>query len=281
MNKNDLLAFLSGLAEKNNAEFLEKLESRKLEELTFHDAYRDNRRVSSISRDNYERFYGNKKFYNTVALSTEYVRNWIEKNSPGKIVLDYACGNGFNAIRMAKAGAELAIGIDISEVSINNSRAAAREEGVCENSYFLQADCEHTLLPDNSIDLAICSGMLHHLDLSYAFYELRRILKPSGRILVIEALDHNPLIKLYRNITPQMRTEWEKNHILSYRDIDFARRFFAVENIRNWHLFSIAGAYLPGAMPFLNFLDRHLLKMPGIRKMSWMITFEMRKLAKG
>ncbi len=54
------------------------------------------------------------------------------------------------------------------------------------------------MLDDNYIDAIICSGMLHHLDLSYAFLELRRILRAEGKILAaIEALNYNPAIKLY------------------------------------------------------------------------------------
>ena len=127
------------------------------------------------------------------------------------------------------------------------------------------------------IDVCICSGMLHHLDLSYAFPELRRILKKGGKILAIEALDYNPLIKLYRNLTPQMRTDWEKAHILSYKDINFAKRFFDVRDVRHWHLFSIAGVYFPVALPFFRFLDSFFLKLPVIKLMSWMFTFELHK----
>ena len=97
---------------------------------------------------------------------------------------------------------------------------------------FFQADCEDTKLPDSSIDLIICSGMLHHLDLSYVFPELRRVLKADGKILAIEALDYNPAIKLYRLITPDMRTEWEKAHILSFSDLEFAKRYFNVKNVK-------------------------------------------------
>ena len=62
----------------------------------------------------------------------------------------------------------------------------------------MQADAENTMLDDNYIDAIICSGMLHHLDLSYAFLELRRILRAEGKILAaIEALNYNPAIKLY------------------------------------------------------------------------------------
>lgn len=203
---------------------------------------------------------------------------WIEKHCKDKIFLDYACGNGFNAIRAAKAGAELAIGLDISDVSIKNARESAKSEGVENNIFFLQGDCENTGLPNNCVDVVICSGMLHHLDLSYAFCELRRILnKKRGVILAIEALDYNPFIKLYRNMTLQMRTEWEKTHILSYRDIDFAARFFDVKNIRHWHLFSIMGLYIPFALPFLSMLDMIVLRLPLVKLMSWMFSFELHK----
>ena len=127
-----------------------------------------------------------------------------------------------NTIRAAKAGAELSLGFDISSVSVENAREASKEY---DNVRFFQADAENTQLPDNSIDRVICSGMLHHLDLSYAFPELRRILKPGGKILAVEALNYNPAIKLYRMLTPSMRTEWEKAHILSLRDITFAKDF--------------------------------------------------------
>ena len=44
-------------------------------------------------------------------------------------------------------------------------------------------------------------------------------------VLGVEALDYNPLIKLYRQLTPDMRTEWEKAHILSLKDLRFAQKF--------------------------------------------------------
>jgi len=75
----------------------------------------------------------------------------------------------------------------------------------------------------------MCAGMLHHVELSYAFPELRRVLKPGGRILAAEALNYNPAIKLYRNLTPSLRTAWEKDHILSLKDVRFAQRFFQLQ----------------------------------------------------
>lgn len=277
MNKEKLLEKLQMLSKKTNDEWLCSLEERKIKELDFHNRHRATSWVNQLPKDTYEKFYGNKKFYSTVKLSTDYVDRWIRQNSRGRIFLDYACGNGFNAIKAAKVGAELTIGLDISNISIENARKIAQTEGVSNNTYFVQGDCENTGLPDNCIDLVICSGILHHLDLSCAFYELRRIVKPGGVILAIEALDYNPLIKLYRNITPQMRTEWEKAHIISYKDMSFASRFFDVKNIKHWHLFSIAGVCIPFTLPLLNAIDRLILKIPLLKMMSWMVTFEMHK----
>jgi len=133
------------------------------------------------------------------------------------------------------------------------------------------------MLPDDSIDVVICSGMLHHLDLSYAFPELRRILSLGGKILAVEALDYNPAIKFYRYITPKMRTDWEKHHILSLNDIRFAKRFFQVKNIKYWHIVSILAPYMMFALPILNWIDNFLTRIPIVRLMAWIFTFELIK----
>lgn len=269
-----LMTHLNEIARIPDEEWMDSLDERKRKELEFHDRDRDKTQEKALDRDTYEKFYSNRKFYSTVSKSTEYVDNWIAEHARNKVFLDYACGNGGEAMKAAKAGASLSIGLDISRVSINNAQAYARANGL-DNTFFFQADAENTKLPDSCIDAIVCSGMLHHLDLSYAFPELRRILAPGGRILAVEALDYNPLIKLYRHFTPDMRTEWEKSHILSLKDVEFARRFFRLGEIRYWHITSYAGAYLPKLLPLFQVLDSALVRIPGIRLMSWIFTFEL------
>jgi SAM-dependent methyltransferase len=261
----------------SNEQWMASIEDRKKRELEFHDLHRDKSRLEAIDEDTYEKFYGNKKYYGATGLSTDYVDNWIRENARDKVFLDYACGNGKNAIKAAKAGAKLVIGIDISSASIENARHDAHLEGVTQNTRFLQADAENTLLPDNAIDTVICSGVLHHMDLSRAFTELRRILCPGGRILAVEALDYNPAIKLYRHLTPAMRTEWEKSHILSLADIEFARQYFRIGEIQYWHITSILYPYLKPLLPLFNLLDGILTKIPLVRLMAWIFTFELVK----
>lgn len=163
-----------------NQQWLDSLDDRKKRELEFHDADRDTARIESLDKDTYEKLYGNRKYYQATGLSNAYMDNWIRENARNRVFLDYACGNGGNAIKAAKYGATLSIGLDISRVSVENAKREAEKAGVDKNTYFIQADAENTMLPDDSIDAIICSGMLHHLDLSYTFPELRRILWPGG-----------------------------------------------------------------------------------------------------
>lgn len=276
---------LRQVAERNSQiDWIKNLNARKKAELEFHNMHRDTKLQVNLPEDTYELLYGNQRYYTTVALSAEYIQEWIRTNAKDKVFLDYACGNGGNAIAAAKAGASLSIGLDLSDVSVRNAEEAASKAGVGEKTMFMQGDCEATGLPENCVDAIICSGMLHHLDLSYAFPELRRILRPGGKVLGVEALDYNPFIKAYRLMTPSMRTDWEKNHILSIKDIRFAKRFFEVEEVRFWHLCSIVAACLhkqPAvqniALAMFNLIDRVLTKVPGVRLMAWQFTFVLKK----
>ena len=274
----NLVHQINQIREITNKEWISNLEERKLKELEFHNRDRDQNflREAKKTADTYEKFYGNKKYYKITKRSTQYTENWIQKNAKNKVFLDYACGNGLYARKAAGYGAKLSIGLDISDISIKNAINTASKLKI-KNIEFFQADAENTKLPDNSIDTIICSGMLHHLDLSFAFPELRRILKPGGKILAIEALDYNPLIKLYRFFTPEMRTEWEKAHILSLQDISFASRFFKVSSIKYWHITEYVGAKIKFLKPILSRIDPLLENIPLVKLLAWIFTFELIK----
>ncbi len=284
MQVEQLKQTLQELAAKySNDDWINSLDERKRHELEFHNRDRDKKLKANLPKDSFELLHGNKKFYQTVELSTQYVEQWLKNNVRGKVFLDYACGDGLNAIKAAKFGAALSIGLDISDVSVANARATAKSQKLENSTFFLQGDCENTGLPSESVDVILCSGMLHHLDLSFAFPELRRILKPGGKILAVEALDYNPIIKLYRNLTPSMRTDWERNHILSLADLEFAKKFFKIGQVKYWHMFSVVAAYLKHpklkekALKVLNSVDSLATRLPGVKLMSWQFTFELIK----
>ncbi len=276
MKADKLRSKIEEISKISNDVWMKSLNDRKKKEYEFHNKWYDKERIDNMDEDSFEKYYSNEKFYSTVQKSDNYKDNWIKEHTKNKVFLDYACGNGKNAIYAAKNGASLSLGFDINRTSVLNAKQTSEKEKI-DNVIFFQADAENTNLPDECVDTIICSGMLHHLDLSYSFPELRRILAKNGRILAIEALDYNPFIKLYRNLTPSMRTEFETEHILDHKDIEFARRFFDVGDIKYWHVTSYAGAYVPKLLPLFNFLDGLLVKIPGVRLLSWIFTFELLK----
>jgi len=275
----ELQRHIESMARIPDEQWMGGLDDRKRKELEFHDMHRDPAQKKQHDSDTFEKLYGNYKYYNTTRLSNEYIAAWLRAHVPGKIFLDYACGDGNSAIAAAKAGAKFALGLDISRVSVENATRTAEKEGVADRCRFVQADAENTHLPNDCVEVVMCNGMLHHLDLSYAFPELRRIMAPGGVLLAVEALDYNPAIKLYRMMTPAMRTEWEAAHILSLKDVRFGKRFFDVGEVRYWHLTSPVAANLPVLLPLCNAVDGLLTRVPLIRLMAWIFTFELWKKA--
>lgn len=259
--------------------WVDQLEARKREEAEFHDQYRlghvNEQRGSS----------SNHRFYEANRIVVEHTEAWLRRTAKTRSAtfLDFACGDGTQTIMAAKAGAELAIGIDISETSVKNAAENARIAGVSDRTRFLQRDCEDTQLPSDSFSACLCAGMLHHLDLSRAFPELARVMRPGGRILCVEALGYNPVIQLYRDRTPELRTEWEKKHILTLREVNFARRWFRVENLRFLLMAAPVATLLPAgrlrriALAAGHMIDSVATRIPGLRLWSWQFSFELVK----
>jgi hypothetical protein len=121
------------------------------------------------------------------------------------------------------------------------------------------------------------------MDLAKAYPEMHRITRTGGRILCVEALGHNPIIQRFRDRTPHLRTAWEKDHILKMRDLTLAKRWFRVENVTFYNLFAPAALLLPTealraiAVPIADSLDLIATRIPGVRLLSWMFTFELVK----
>ena len=280
--KNDtLINFLENTTLKS-MDWVEGLEDRKKEELDFHNFDRDKESEDVIEKQKEIDVHSNKRFYSITEKQKIFINDWLKKNITDKVFLDYACGDGLSSFDAANHSPEMIIGIDISDISVLNAKKQAKQLKL-KNCYFFQADCENTELPDESVDVILCQGMLHHLDLKIAFPELKRILKKNGKVLCVEALSVNPLIQLYRDSTPEMRTEWEKAHILGPKDLKFAKKFFHVNQVKYWYLFSLL------AVPFRNtFLFRPLntlfsaidavfLKIPYLNRLAWQFTFVLNK----
>ena len=139
-----------------------KLEERKQKEKELHNLLREE--GLKLDKSKYEYYTSNKKFYSVVRSSRAFVNKWLLQRCQNKRVLDYCCGDGGISVFLAKNGAE-AIGIDISEVSVQNARQNAVREGVDKNTSFFVMDAEALKFEDDYFGIIICSGILHHLDI--------------------------------------------------------------------------------------------------------------------
>jgi len=228
----------------------------------------------------FKHHFSNTKFYSVAVRSEEHYQAWLRRRCPGAKALDYCCGNGENAIFMAKCGADV-IGIDISPEGVENARLNAIEEGVDPTCKFEVMDGEAMTIADNTFDIIIAYGVLHHLDFDNAMSELSRVLKPDGEIIAIESLRHNPIFHLYRKMTMHLRTRWEFEHILTVDHLNWARKYFAHVDARFFHLTVLAAvvfrktSIFRGLRRFLDSIDERLLRHQTIGRYAWMMVFTL------
>jgi SAM-dependent methyltransferase len=244
-------------------------ESRKQREAEFHDrAYTDETREKLWS-----------SYYLIVDSSRRFYEEYLGARCRDADVLEYGSGLASEAFFLADRGARSVTGIDISSVAVERNNQRARARGY-ERVTFVVMDAETMDFEPESFDL-ICGGaILHHLDLERAYFELARVLRPSGRAIFIEPLGHNPLINLYRKRTPHLRTPDE--HPLLTEDLELASRYFGSVRARFAHLSSLAAVPFRRSRFFANLvgalddLDRTLFRfVPALRRYAWQVVIEL------
>lgn len=265
---------------------MSQMEARKQEEIAFHDKLRESLHEQRWSpqaegRVANDPLWGNFKYYAIERHSLELMKRWLLEGAPGGSVLDYCCGNGEESVYVAKHGAQSVVGIDISPVSIENCKSLARREGVADRVDFRVMDAEALEFQDNSFDLIMEYGVLHHLDLDRAMGELARVLKPGGSIVCTETLAHNPFIAAYRRRTPHLRTLWEADHILGRKSFTTIEEHFGKIERHFFHLTTLGAVPLRHTPVFgpvlagLRAVDRVLLSIPGLQWQAWQVVFRL------
>lgn len=111
---------------------------------------------------------------------------------PGSVVLDLAAGTGDLCIDLREAG-HRPISMDLSYGMLAADRSGAPRA---------QADILHLPVPDDGVDGVTCGFALRNLvDLDAFFIELARVVRPGGRIALLDVgVPTNPIIRTGNDI---------------------------------------------------------------------------------
>lgn len=107
----------------------------------------------------------------------------LAQPQPGWRALDVGAGTGHTAFALAPHVAEV-LGIDLTPEMLAEAEALRARNG-CLNVTFGLADAQALPQDDASFDLVTCRRAAHHFtDLPRALAEMRRVLRPGGRLVI-------------------------------------------------------------------------------------------------
>lgn len=179
-----------------------------------------------------------KKMFNTIAGRYDFMNRlltmridvlWrrkavnLVKEYPHSAILDIATGTGDFAIELARLNPAKITGIDIAEKMLEIGRQKVAQKQLSGIIELVDGDSENLQFPDNSYDLVTSAfGVRNFENLSKGLSEIHRVLKPGGRLLVLEASEPSgmPLKKLYKaymsKICPAIGATFSENKAYDY-----------------------------------------------------------------
>ncbi len=123
----------------------------------------------------------------------------------GKRVLDIACGEGYGAAALAKAGASSVVGVDLSHDICEHAR---RKYGLDARA----GDAQAIPLADRSIDLIVSFETIEHVTDPAAFIqECARVLVPEGTLIV--SSPNRPVYSGEHSLNPYHKVEFDEDEL--------------------------------------------------------------------
>ena len=218
-------------------------------------------------------------FYKAIYNSTEDFFNFLKKNSLNSNILDYGCGIGSSLKKVIEFNPKKITGIDISDISIQKAKKTIK--AIDSNVNLLVDNCEKTKFDDNTFDIVYGTGILHHLNIEICLKEIHRILKPGGKFLFIEPLGTNPLINLYRKLTPKSRSIDE--HPLVGKDFNLIKNKFVNSKVKHYGFLTVIffPIYLSPkssiVFKMLRDFDQLLFNFNFFKKLAWSVLISAEK----
>ena len=136
---------------------------------------------------------------------------------PGEVILEVGSGNGILARELLEAvGSEgRVVGVDTSEAILQTARH------VCPEGHFLPADAQDLPFEGGTFDAVVTAQVFCFLgDVDRAIAEARRVLKPGGRLVVLDT-DWDTLV--WKSDDPEFMARVMKLYQAVYTDAHLPR----------------------------------------------------------
>jgi len=199
----------------------------------------------------------------------------------GKTLLDVGCGDGLNAVMLAKMGANVT-GIDVSPKAIELARRRGEVNGVTDRLSLLAAPLETADLPPDTFDLVWADGILHHVldDLELVLDRLTRWVKPDGLLVFAEPVNLFHAMRRLRFMIPVKTEATPDERPLVRSEVELIRRYIPDLRMRHYSLFGRLDQFIlvnfnyekspPHRRALVNgidLLDYGLLSLPGVNRL--------------
>lgn len=255
--------------------------SRLDKERDFHDRWATDTETDSIRI--------HEAFEAPTALENQFILSRLG-DLKGRTILDIGAGLCESSIYFALQGARVTA-TDLSPEMLHKGKELARKFGTAIETIPANAE-ELESLPGNW-EIIYCANTLHHLHRRQEFLRAcHHLLAPGGTLVTWDPVAYNPVIKVYRRLAMDVRTEDEAP--LTTRDLALIRQTFPqVESRFFWGLtlslflkYFLIDRLNPGKTRYwkeiyretpetlkwwtpLAKMDRGLTRIPGLRWLTW------------
>ncbi len=161
----------------------------------------------------------------TFTASTSPESAWLFEqlgDVKGLTLLDLGSGGGESAVWFAMHGA-LVTATDLSPEMCNVIQKVAAHNNTSLKTSVCNAE-DLSQFPDASFDIVFAANVLHHVNTETCLTEIKRVLKPGGRLASWDPVAYNPVINVYRGMAMEVRTEDE--HPITMADVKAIKRHF-------------------------------------------------------
>lgn len=136
--------------------------------------------------------------------------------APGQVLVDVGCGRGELLAQAARLGAARAVGVEYAPAAVALARETIARADASDVAEVHQADARALPVADATADAATMLDVVEHLapaELKTALTEVRRVLRPGGRLLVHTMPNRMIYTVTYRilRISPVHRRHWPRD----------------------------------------------------------------------